>query len=74
MKKLTKVELNILCEPDAQGVWQAQVSADLSVGLSEYPDFEPRRKGISIALTPAQEATILGFVRNVVVPQAEGAK
>lgn len=73
-KKLTKVELNFNCQPDGQGIWQATASADISIIPEEYTDFQPMRKGIVITLTPTQETTILNFIRNVVVPQAEGAK
>ena len=72
-KKLEKIEVNILCEPDINDVWQAQVSADLTVIVEEFPEFR-KRKNIPITLTGAQAANIISFVRNVIVPAAEIGK
>lgn len=74
MKQVKRVELRFDCEPDEMGVWQAKASADFLVAASEYPDMPPKRKGIVIVLTPAQETTILNFIRNSVIAQAEAAK
>lgn len=73
-KKLQKIELNIVGTPNPDGTWLVKASADLTVGLDEYPDWDTIRKGIAITLTPTQETTIKNFVNNVVLPQAEVAK
>ena len=73
-KELKQVVLQFDCKPDALGVWQTIASADIIISASEYPDMPPKRKGIVIVLTPAQQATILSFIRNSVIAQAEGAK
>lgn len=74
MKQVQRVELRFDCELDDNLIWQAKASADFLVSLSEYPDMPPKRKGIVIVLTPAQETTILNFIRNSVIQQAEAAK
>lgn len=73
-KKLQRIELLIVGVPDEAGVWGIQASADLMVGLEEYPDLPAWRKGIPILLTDDQETAIKGFVRTVVLPQAELGK
>ena len=72
-KKLEKIEINILCEPGIDDAWKAQVSSDLTVIVEEFPEFR-KRKNIPITLTGAQEANIINFVRNVIVPAAEIGK
>jgi hypothetical protein len=72
-KQLRKVELNIVGVLQEDASWKITTSADLTVGLSEYPDYE-RRKGIAVILTPAEELTVKNFVATVVLPQAEVAK
>lgn len=73
-KLLKQIELRIIGETDAAGVWQLRTSATLAVAIEEYPDFEPKKKGISINLTAAEETVIKNFVKDVVLPQAEAAK
>ena len=58
--------------PDS--TWVVTGSCDLEVGLTEYPDWEARRKGMVIVFTPTEETQIKTFVANVVLPQAEAAK
>ena len=74
MKQLKRIELNIIGTPDELGVWQVKVSADLTVGIEEYPDWDTRRKGMVVILTPVEETAIKNFVKNTVLPQAELAK
>ena len=59
-------------QPDS--TWVIIGSCDLEVSLTEYPDWEVRRKGILVVFTPAEETQIKNFVANVVLPQAEAAK
>ena len=73
-KQLQKIELNIVSVPDSKGVWQVSVSADLTIGIEEYPDYTPERKGIPITLTSTERVAIKNFVATVVLPQAEAAK
>ena len=73
-KKLQKIELLFVGTPKEDGTWDIQTTADLMVGIEEYPELPAWRKGIPIILTSAQEAAIRDFVRTVVLPQAEVAK
>ena len=73
-KQLEKIELSVTGILNPDGTWDIKTSADLTVGIEEYPDFEPRRKGIPIVLTADQETTLRNFVNNVVLPQADAAK
>jgi len=72
-KRLSKVELNVTGVHNPDNTWGITASADLTIGLEEYPEYN-LRKGIPITLTPTQETTIKNFVKNVVLPQAEAAK
>lgn len=73
-KKLQKIELLFVGIPDMAGIWQIQATADMMVGVEEYPDLPAWRKGIPIVLTTAQVTAIKNFVRDVVIPQAEATK
>ena len=72
-KQLQRIELNIVGTPNPDGSWEVGVSADLTVGLEEYPEWTIR-KGILIMMTGAQETIVRNFVKNVVLPQAEEKK
>ena len=73
-KVIKQVDITIMVTKNELGEVIVRESADLMVGLDDYPDFEPRRKGIPITLTPTQETAIINHVKNVVLPQAELAK
>ena len=72
-KELRGIQFNITGTPNPDGSWDVKASATLTVGLSEYPEFN-QSKGIPIILTATQEATIKKFVKDVVIPQAEEKK
>ena len=72
-KQLEKIELSVTGIPNPDGTWDVKTSADLTVNLSEYPEWTVR-KGIPIILTAAQKLTIEKFVSTVVLPQAEERK
>lgn len=73
-KKLQRIELLFVGTPAPDGTWDIQATADLMVGIEEYPELPAWRKGIPIVLTEAQAITIRNFVMTVVLPQAEAAK
>ena len=73
-KVINEVEIHIRVSKNEIGEVVISETADIQVALDEYPDFEPRRKGIPIVLTATQETTIINHVKNVVLPQAEAAK
>lgn len=72
-KQLERIRLYIVGNPLPDGSWSVQTNALLTIGLDEYPDFSTT-KDVPILLTTSEEIVIKNFVKNVVLPQAEGAK
>ncbi len=73
-KQLKEVAFLVNGVNDEEDNWTIVGSADLTIVLSEYPDWVAQRKGIPITFTPSQQTQIQNFVASVVLPQAEIAK
>lgn len=72
-KQLQRIELSVIGTLNPDGTWEIKIAADLTIGLSEYPEWIVH-KGIPIVATNIQDQPVRSFLTDVVLPQAEAAK
>jgi len=63
-KTIKEMMIQVRLKKDTAGEVQAEASAHVQMGASEYPEFN-QGKGIPLALTETQETAVVNFARGV---------